>query len=141
MTYYTPVLGIRIQDPDFYPSGITDLASRFPKLKSATKERAEKKIKFSYLFCRHKFHKIESYFIFEMLKKEIWASFQRIAEVFTQKSVTKLSKIWVWDPGVEIQDPGSGKNLFRILDPGSKSTGSRIRIRNTATHSKNEECS
>jgi hypothetical protein len=41
--------------------------------------------------------------------------------------VTKLSKIWVWDPG-------SGKNPFRIPDPGSKGqkgTGSRIRIRYT----------
>jgi hypothetical protein len=48
-----------------------------------------------------------------MLKKKIWANFQRIIELFTQKIVTKLSKIWVWDPGSE-------KNLFRILDPGVK---------------------
>jgi hypothetical protein len=37
--------------------------------------------------------------------------------------ICKLSKIWVWDPG-------SGKNPFRIPDPGSrgkKGTGSRIR--------------
>jgi hypothetical protein len=56
-----------------------------------------------------------------MLKKKCWANFQRIIELFTQKIVTKLSKIWVWDPG-------SGKNLFRIRDPGSrgqKGTGSR----------------
>ncbi len=38
--------------------------------------------------------------------------------------------------GSEIRDPGSGKNLFRIPDPGpgskgQKGTGSRIRIRNT----------
>jgi hypothetical protein len=69
-----------------------------------------------------------------MLKKEIWPNFTRIFEVFTQKIVTKPSKIWVWDPGSEIRDPGSGKNLFRIPDPGfrvQKGTGSRIRIRNT----------
>ena len=48
-----------------------------------------------------------------MLKKKIWANFQRIIELFTQKIVTKLSKIWV-------RDPGSGKNLFRIPDPGVK---------------------
>jgi hypothetical protein len=41
------------------------------------------------------------------------AHFPRIIEVFTQKIVTKPSKIWVWDPG-------SGKNLFRIPDPGVK---------------------
>jgi hypothetical protein len=48
-----------------------------------------------------------------MLKKKIWANFQRIIELFTQKIVTKLSKIWIWDPGSE-------KNLFRIPDPGVK---------------------
>ncbi len=46
-----------------------------------------------------------------MLKKKIWASFQRIIELFTQKFVAKLSKMWVWDQG-------SGKNLFWIPDPG-----------------------
>jgi hypothetical protein len=59
--------------------------------------------------------------MFEMLNKNIWANFQRIIELFTQKIVTKLSKIWVWDPG-------SGKKP--IPDPGSrgqKGTGSRIR--------------
>jgi hypothetical protein len=48
-----------------------------------------------------------------MLKNKIWANFQRIKELFTQKIVTKLSKIWVWGPG-------SGKNLFGIPDPGVK---------------------
>jgi hypothetical protein len=63
-----------------------------------------------------------------MLKKKIWPNFPRIIEVFTQKIVTNPLKIWVWDPG-------SGKNLFWIPDPGSRSQkgpGSRIRIRNTA---------
>ncbi len=49
--------------------------------------------------CSHKFHKIEKYFSFEVLKQKIWENFQRIIELFTQKIVTKLSKIWVWDPG------------------------------------------
>jgi hypothetical protein len=30
--------------------------------------------------------------------------------------VTKLLKIWVWDLGSGIRDPGSGKNLFWIPD-------------------------
>jgi hypothetical protein len=57
-----------------------------------------------------------------VLKKKIWANFQRIIELFAKKIVTKISKVWVWDPG-------SGKNLFRIPEPGSrgqKGTGSRI---------------
>ncbi len=75
--------------------------------------------------CSHKFHKIENYFSFEVLKKKIWANFQRIIELFTQKIVTKLSKIWLWDPGSEIRDPEKP-----ITDPGfrgQKGTGSRIR--------------
>jgi hypothetical protein len=55
------------------------------------------------------------YFGFDVLKKKIWANFQRTIELFTQKIVNKLSKIWIWDPV-------SGKNLpvFRIPDPGVK---------------------
>jgi hypothetical protein len=30
------------------------------------------------LVCSHKFHKIANYFGFEVLKKKIWANFQRI---------------------------------------------------------------
>jgi hypothetical protein len=56
-----------------------------------------------------------------MLKKKIWASFQRIIEIFTQKFVTKLSKIWVWDPGsysgsrIRRRQKGTGSwiSLFR----------------------------
>jgi hypothetical protein len=65
-----------------------------------------------------------------VLKNKIWANIQRIIELFAQKIVNKLSKVWVWDPGL-----GSEKNLFRIPDPGVKKApdpGSRIRIRNTA---------
>ncbi len=71
-----------IPDPDFYPPG-----SRISDPKTETKERGEKNL-LSYLFCNHKFHKIVNYFIFEMLKKKIWANFQRIIELFTQKIVT-----------------------------------------------------
>jgi len=64
-----------------------------------------------------------------MLKKKIWANFQRIVEVFTQKMFNMLSNIWVWDPGSRIRDP-----RFGIRDPektysgsrGQKGTGSRI---------------
>ncbi len=50
----------------------------------------------------------------------MWANFQRIIELFTKKIVKKLFKIWYWDPGSEIRDPGSGKKPFRIPDPGVK---------------------
>jgi hypothetical protein len=60
-----------------------------------------------------------------MVKKKIWANFQRIIELFTQKIVTKLSQIWAWDLGSGIRDPektysGSwiqGSKRHRIPDP------------------------
>jgi hypothetical protein len=45
-----------------------------------------------------------------MLKKKIWASFQRILELF-------YPKIWVWDPG-----PG----VKKAPDPGSATLGKTI---------------
>ena len=109
-----------IPDPGSWFLPIPDPGSRIPDPKTGTKERGEKKFFCHTFLCSHKFHKIGHYFSFEVVKKKIWANFQRIIELFTQKIVTKLSKIWVWDPGSGIQDPGSGKNLFRIPDPGVK---------------------
>jgi hypothetical protein len=63
-----------------------------------------------------------------MLKKIIWANFQRMKELFTPKIVKKLSRIWVWDPGSEIRK----KPIPDPVSRGQKGTGSRIRIRNTA---------
>jgi hypothetical protein len=71
-----------------------------------------------------------------MLKKKIWAYFLRIIEVYTQKTFTKLSKIWVWDPD---RDPRSGirkktysgsriqgSKRHRIPEPGSGSETLKI---------------
>jgi hypothetical protein len=98
-------------------NSVADLGclSRIPDTKTGTKERGEKKISFHTFLCSHKFHKVENYFSFEVLKKKIWASFQIIIELFTQKIVSKFSKIWVWDPRSGIR-----KKLFRIPDPGVK---------------------
>jgi hypothetical protein len=113
-----------IPDPGSWFLPIPDLGS--PIQKQQQKRGVKKKIFYTFL-CSHKFHKIENYISFEVLKKKIWDSFQRIIKLFAQKIVTKLSKIWVWDPGSAIRkkpipDPGSR---------GQKGTGSRIRIRNT----------
>jgi hypothetical protein len=107
----------RIPDPDFYPSWI-------PDPKTATKEGGVKKISCHTFFCSHQFYKIENYLIFQMLQKKIWANFQRIIELFTQKIVTMLSKIWVWDPESVIQDPRYGirkKTYYGSQIPGSRS--------------------
>ncbi len=88
-----PVLQIR----DVYPGSwfFTHPASRILDFGSQIQKPQQKrgaKIFFCWhtFFYSHKFHKIENYFIFEMLKKKIWPSFQRIIEFFTQKFVTKL---------------------------------------------------
>jgi hypothetical protein len=52
-----------------------------------------------------------------MLKKKVLASFQRIIELFTEKFVPKLSRIWVWDPGPgakKAPDPGTGTATLSV---------------------------
>jgi hypothetical protein len=79
---------------DVYP-GSRILIFTHPRSKNSNKREGRKKF-----FVIPSFHKIVNYFIFEMLKKKIWANFQRIIELYyTQKIVPKLSKLWVWDPG------------------------------------------
>ena len=111
----------RIPDPDFYPSRIPDLGSRIQKQQQ---KRKVKKISGHTFLCNHKFHKVVNYFSFEVLKKKIWASFQRIIELFTKNIVKKLLKIWSWDPGSGKTYSGSriqGSKRHRIPDPGSGS--------------------
>ncbi len=86
--------------------------------KNSNKREGWKKNCCQTFLCSHKFHKIENYFSFEVLKKKIWANFQRIIELFTQKIVTKLSKILVWYPR-------SGFRKKPIPDPGSLIQGSK----------------
>jgi hypothetical protein len=50
-----------------------------------------------------------------MLKKKIWANFHRIIELFTGNLSLSSQQF-----GFVIRDLGSGKNLFRIPDPGVK---------------------
>ncbi len=102
----------------------THPGSRISDPKTAMKEIGEKKF-LSYLFFGViNFTKL-NYFILNCWRKKIWANFQRIIELFTQKIVSKLSK-----------NIGLGSGILKkpIPDPGSrgqKGTGSRIRIRNT----------
>jgi hypothetical protein len=78
----------RIPDLDFYPSRIPDLGSRIPDPTTAAKEKWEKNL-LSYLFCGHKYYKIQNYFISKLAKKKIWANLQRIVELFPKKLALK----------------------------------------------------
>ncbi len=123
--------GSRIPDPG---SRIPDLGSRILDPKKPTKERGEKK----FLFCSHKFHKIDNYFSFEMLKKKIWVNFQK-KELFNflPKKLSLSSQKFgfgIRNSRSGIRDSRSGIRKKPIPDAGSrgqKGTGSRIRIRNT----------
>ena len=81
---WIPDLGSRISDP---VSRISDPVSRIPDLRSRIQKQQQKRgmkqKNFSHNFlCSHKFHKIENYFSFEVLKKKIWANFQKIYRTF-----------------------------------------------------------
>jgi hypothetical protein len=52
--------------------------SRIPDPKTATNERGEKKNCFVYPFCSHKCHKIENYFIFELVKKKLGPNYREL---------------------------------------------------------------
>ncbi len=123
------VLRIRDVYPGSWFLPIPDPGSRIsdPETKNSNKREGWKKISCHNFLCSHKFHKIAKYFNFEVVKKKFWANFQRIIELFTQKIVTKLSKIWIWDPGSETRDPEktySGSRIQgskRAPDPWSRS--------------------
>jgi hypothetical protein len=98
-----PDLGSRISDPGSripdHGSRITDPGSRIPDpgsqisdpgSQNRNKTEGWKKICCHSFLCSHKFHKIENYLSFEMLKKKIWVNFQRKLLYFTKKSATKL---------------------------------------------------
>ena len=95
-----------------------------PGSKNSNKREGWKKICCHNFLCSHKFHKIAHYFSFEVPKKKIWANFQWIIGLFTQKLSISSQKY-----GFGIRDPEKTYSGSRIQ--GSKGTGSRIRIRNT----------
>ncbi len=125
-TFKKAVLRIR----DVYPgsrilifthpgSRIPDLRSRIsdPGSKNSNKREGWKKICCHTFFCSHKFHKIENYLIFEMLKKEFGPFFKEFYN-FLLKKLSLCSQKY----GFGIRDPRVKK---------APDSGSRIRIRNT----------
>jgi hypothetical protein len=82
---FIPDSGSRILIFTHPGSQIQDLGSLIPDPKTATKERGEKKFVVITFYVATKFHKIANYFSFEVLKKKIWANFQRITEIFYPK--------------------------------------------------------
>jgi hypothetical protein len=82
------------------------------QIQKQQQKRGVKKICCYNFLCSHKFHKIENYFSFEVLKKKIWANFQKICHY-----------------AIKNMGLGSGIRKKPIPDPGSrgqKGTESRI---------------
>ncbi len=90
---------------------IPDLGSQIQKQQQ---KRGLKKFVVIPFFVATNFTKLNIILFLKCWRKKIRANFQRKDDwSFSPKIVTKLSKRWVWDPG-------SGKNLFRIPNPGVK---------------------
>jgi hypothetical protein len=118
----------RIPDLDFYPSRIPDLGSWIPAPKTATKERGEKKFFVIPFYVATNFTNLNIILVLKCWRKKFLANFQRIIELFTQKIVTKLSKIWVWDPRSEIRDPEKTYSGSQVQ--GQNGTGSGSALKN-----------
>ena len=106
-----------------------------PGSKNSNKREGWKKICSFYVATN--FTKLHITLVLMCWRKKIWAYFQRIIELFTQKIVNKLSKIWIWDPGSEIWDPEKTYSGSQIPDPGVEKApdpGSWIWIRNIGQH-------
>jgi hypothetical protein len=106
--------------PYFYPS-------RVPDPRSNNNKRGEEKV---LPFCWKKNHKIENYFIFEQVRKEFEPIDKELSYLLPKKLSLRSQKYRLGtgrDPGSEIW------NLEKTYlgSRGQKSTGSRIRIRNT----------
>ncbi len=126
---HQPVLRIRDKHPGSWflhthpGSRISDPGSK----KSNKRRGGENSLLLIFFFCNHKFHKKLNIILFlKCWRKKFGPIFKELLK-FLPKKFSLCSQIY----GFGIRDPGSGKNLFRIPDPGVK--GHRIRIRNTAT--------
>ena len=105
-----PRSGMFIPDPGYWFLPIPD-----PGSKNSNKREGWKKIWCHTFLCSHKFHKIVHYFSFEVLKKKIWANFQRIIELLPKKLSLSSQKY-----GFGIRDPEKTYSGSRIPDLGVK---------------------
>ncbi len=115
--------GMFIPDPGSWFLPIPDPGSRIQKQQQKT--GVKKKFFVKPFFEATNFTKLNIILFVVCWRKKFGLIFQELLKFFTQKIVTKPSKIWVWDPGSEIRDPektysGSriqGSKRHRIPDP------------------------
>ncbi len=106
-------------DPGSWLLSIQGLGSRIQDPFLATKEEGGKNSPF---FISTNFTKFKIILFLNYKRKKNVSQFTKNHSTYSHKGVTKLSKIWVWEPGC-------WKNIFRISysevkkapDPGSRS--------------------
>ncbi len=137
---------MRIRDV-YLRSGILIITHPGSRIQKQRQKRGVKKKLLSYLFCSHKFHKIEKCFILTCLRKK-FGQFSKNYRTFYPKichlafknmglgSGIRDPRSGNRDPGTEIReprsgnrDPGSGIRKKPILDPAS-----RIRVQGSKRH-------
>ncbi len=99
------------------------------RIQKEQQKRGVKKL-LSYLFCSHKFHKIENYFIFDMLKKsgpvfkELWNFLPKNFSLSSRKK-----RFGIRDPEKNLfRIPDSGPGVKKAPDPGSATLVLGIRM-------------
>ncbi len=107
--------GMLIPDPDFPHPGsrISD-----PRSKNSNKRKGWKKIVVIPFFVATNLTKLKIIVFFEMLKKKKLDQFSQNYRTFYPKNCHYALKNMGLGSG--IRDPGSGKNIIRIQDPGVK---------------------
>ena len=111
--------GMFILDPDFLPIPDPRFRISDPGSKNSNKREGWKKICCTFILKPQISQNCKLFHFINVEEKNL-ANFKKILDFFTQKIVTKVSRIWV-------RDPGSGKKP--VPNPGSrgeKGTGSRI---------------
>jgi hypothetical protein len=98
-------------------SHISDLGSLIPDPKTATKERSETKFVVIRFFVATNFAKLKIIFFFQCLRKKIGPISKNYRTFYPKSCHSALKNMGL---GSGIRDPGSGKNLFWIPDPGVK---------------------
>jgi hypothetical protein len=105
--------GMFIPDPGSWFLPIPDPGSRIPDPKTATKERGEEKFVVIAFYVAKNFTKLQITLVWSAEEKNLGQSSKNY-RTFYPKIVTKLSKIWIWDPGSEIWDPEKNYSRSRI---------------------------
>ncbi len=118
-----------VADPGcFSGSRILNFTHPGSQIQKQQQKRGVKKNLMLYLFCSHTFQKIKNYFILKCCRKKFGPIFKELLKFLPKKLSLSSQKY-----GFGLRYLRSGKNLFRIPDPGVKKAPDHgSQIHNTA---------